>query len=121
MTQPCTTSAASSVIAALSRVSPRPGPERVLSEDVRKALASAGLLTEAEVVLTEGRVDLRVQATAIELKVQGSPAAVLRQLQRYGRDASVVDVVLVTSSAKLRAMPSQVEGKTLHVVWLPRL
>ncbi len=114
-------SAASSVISALRKLSPRPGPEKVLAEDVRAALARAGLLAASEVQLTEGRVDLRVQGTAIELKVKGSPAAVLRQLQRYGRDETVVDVVLVTSSAKLRSMPAMVEGKPLHVVWLPRL
>jgi len=114
-------SAASSVISALRQLSPRPGPEKVLAEDVQAALTRAGLLAASEVQLTEGRVDLRVQGTAIELKVQGSPAAVLRQLQRYGRDETVVDVVLVTSSAKLRSMPPMVEGKPLHVVWLPRL
>lgn len=114
-------SSARAVVLALSKLSPRPGPERVLAEDVRRALDLAGLLAESEAQLSEGRVDIRVASTAIELKVQGSPAAVLRQLQRYGRDDSVVDVVLVTSSAKLRAMPPRVEGKPLHVVWLPRL
>lgn len=115
------TSAASLVMQTLSTLVPRPGPESRLAEDVRLVLAQAGLRATIEAELTEGRVDLRVQGTAVELKVRGSAERVLAQLVRYARDPTVVDVVLVTTSAKLRRMPSAVEGKPLHVVYLPQL
>lgn len=110
-----------SVVSILRRLVPRPGPESVLVEDVRAALRSAGLLPETEVALKRGRVDLRAGSTAIELKVQGSPDKVLRQLAMYAEDPEIDDLVLVTSSAKLRSMPAQINGKPLVVVFLPRL
>lgn len=109
------------VVSALAPMVPRPGPESVLAEDVRSALRRAGLIPEIEVTLTQGRVDLRVGATAIELKVQGATEKVLSQLSRYAEDPTITDVVLVTSSAKLRVMPAEIGGKPLHVIYLPRL
>jgi|SRR5690606_11270448 len=110
-----------SVISILRGIVPRPGPESVLAEDVRAALRRAGLLPEVEVELTRGRVDLRVESIAVELKVQGAVDKVLAQLARYAEDPTIEVVLLVTSSAKLRAMPGSVGGKPLHVVYLPRL
>jgi hypothetical protein len=115
------TSSCDLVISILRRLVPRPGPETVLVEDVRAALRSAGLLPETEVALTRGRVDLRANGTAIELKVQGTAEKVLRQLTMYAEDPTIVDLVLVTSSAKLRSMPAEINGKPVHVVFLPRL
>lgn len=115
------TSQREAVVEILSRLVPRPGPESILVEDVRAALRRANLIPETEVALKRGRVDLRAGSTAIELKVQGTAATVLRQLQMYASDPTITDLVLVTSSSKLRSMPSQVHGKPLVVVFLPRL
>lgn len=109
------------VVAILSRLVPRPGPESILVEDVRAALRRADLIPETEVALARGRVDLRAGSTAIELKVQGTAERVLRQLTMYAEDPAVEDLVLVTTSAKLRAMPAEIHGKPLYVVFLPRL
>jgi hypothetical protein len=114
-------SAARSVVSILGTLIPRPGPETVLAEDVRAALIKAGENAMREVPLTRGRVDLRVGGTAIELKVKGTAEKVEAQLLRYAEDPTVLDLVLVTTSAKLRAMPSTIGGKKLHVVYLPRL
>lgn len=117
---PC--SDVSSILAILRRVTAPPGPERNLAESVERALAAAGVEFRRESRLSTGRVDLRIGPTAIELKVGGTSKAVLGQLARYGRDPSVTSVVLVTTSAKHKAeIPSEVEGKPIHVVWLPRL
>lgn len=115
------TSQREAVVEILSRLVPRPGPESILVEDVRAALRRADLIPETEVALKRGRVDLRAGSTAIELKVQGTADTVLRQLQMYAEDPAITDVVLVTSSSKLRSMPAQVHGKPLFVVFLPRL
>ena len=114
-------SSARSVISILATLIPRSGPEAVLAEDVHAALSKAGENPMREVPLTRGRVDLRVGGTAIELKVQGTVEKVEAQLLRYAEDPTVIDLVLVTTSAKLRAMPSSIGGKKLHVVYLPRL
>lgn len=114
-------SAARSVISILGTLIPRPGPESFLAEDVHAALSRAGENSMREVPLTRGRVDLRVSGTAIELKVKGTAEAVEAQLRRYAEDPTVIDLVLVTTSAKLRSMPSTIGGKKLHVVYLPRL
>lgn len=115
------TSNASLVISAIRKLTPRSGPESMLAEDVAAALRQAQIEISVESQLSRGRVDLRAGATAIELKVQGSPAKVLAQLRRYADDPTVVDVVLVTTSAKHRSLPSSVGGKPLRVVYLPRL
>jgi hypothetical protein len=109
------------VLEILRRLVPRPGPESILVEDVRAALRGANLIPETEVALKRGRVDLRAGSTAIELKVQGTAERVLRQLTMYAEDPEIDDLVLVTSSAKLRSMPAQINGKPLFVVFLPRL
>jgi hypothetical protein len=114
-------SPAAIVISILRRLVPRPGPESILAEDVRAALAGADLLAQHEAQLSQGRVDLRVGAVAVELKVQGTVDKVLAQLRRYAADPEIAEVVLVTTSAKLRAMPAEIGGKPLHVVYLPRL
>jgi hypothetical protein len=115
------TSRSADVVSILSQLVPRPGPESILVEDVRAALRGANLIPETEVALLRGRVDLRAGSTAIELKVQGTVDRVLRQLTMYAEDPAVIDLVLVTSSAKLRSMPAQINGKPLFVVFLPRL
>ena len=71
------------VVSALAPMVPRPGPESVLAEDVRSALRRAGLIPEIEVTLIQGRVDLRVGATAIE--VQSDPEAMRRLAEEYLR------------------------------------
>lgn len=101
---------------------PRTGPEYILAEDVRMALTAAGISFQSEVKLQTGRVDLRVEATAIELKVKGTAASVLKQLQRYTQDTTVEGIILVTSSRKLAVtMPTRIGKKPLMVIYLMRL
>lgn len=107
------------LLAALRTIVPRPGPEAVLALDVQTKLRAEGYAVSVEHQLKMGRVDLRVGSTAIELKVKGSIASVFRQLEMYAADPSVENIVLVTSSAKHRAMPPL--SKPLFVVYLPRL
>jgi signal recognition particle subunit SEC65 len=112
----------STLVGVLKRCVPRPGPESVLAQDLKEALRKAGIPFTHEAILSHGRVDLRVSSMAIELKVQGSPMGVLRQLARYGRDPTVTEVILVTTSRKISmSMPQTIEGKTLHVVYLLRI
>lgn len=109
------------LLSTLRSVTPRPGSEAVLAEDVLAALRGAGLDPTHEAKLSRGRVDLRIGPIAIELKVKGSAERVLAQLARYAEDPEITSVILVTSSAKHRLMPSTVGGLPLTVVYLPRL
>lgn len=62
----------------------------------------------------DGRVDLMVDALALELKTQGSHVAVLRQCARYARSDAVEAVLLVATTRSLVArMPQQLSGKAL--------
>lgn len=55
---------------------------------------------------------------AVEVKVRGARNAVLRQLARYATHTSVEGIVLVTTRSVLRAMPKDICGKPLAVVYV---
>lgn len=55
---------------------------------------------------------------AIEVKTKGSRAEVVRQLDRYAAHDQVTGLLLVTSLAKLRVMPSTLRGKPVSVLWI---
>jgi hypothetical protein len=57
---------------------------------------------------------------AIEVKVAGRPAAVLRQITRYAACPEVDALVLVTSRATHRTLGDgkPVNGKPVTVVWI---
>jgi hypothetical protein len=55
----------------------------------------------------------------IEIKVAGRAAPVARQLRRYAEHDQVRQLVLVTTRATLRAVPRELAGKSVLVVWLP--
>jgi hypothetical protein len=65
------------------------------------------------------RVDFVVApGIALEVKTQGAPADVLRQLQRYAAHDLISELVLVTTVAKHRSLPACISGKGLVVVHL---
>jgi hypothetical protein len=70
-------------------------------------------LREADIIdfyFPDGRIGL-------ELKVKGSPAAVMRQLQRYARSPEVDALILMTGHASLAAgCADMLAGKPVHVV-----
>lgn len=78
----------------------------------------SGVLREAQ--LEPGSiVDFLVSdVVAVEVKLDGSPMDVTRQLQRYAKNARVEAVVLVTTRAKHRAVPTALREKPVRVVWL---
>lgn len=102
------------------------GDEKALQEGVHAALERAGLAVHPEVSLNpRGRIDflvhreLRVggeclKPTGIEVKVAGSPATVLAQLQRYAPYCE--ELVLVTTKASHRQLAGDVAGVPCRVV-----
>ncbi len=95
--------------------------ERTLHEGVKTVLAAAGVAYEHERTISPtSRLDfwLPVSGAAIEVKVQGDPGNVLRQLTRYCGHDVVTGLLLVTTSAKLARVPATLCGKPVRAVRL---
>jgi ribulose-5-phosphate 4-epimerase/fuculose-1-phosphate aldolase len=67
---------------------------------------------------TFGRIDffLPDAKVGIELKVQGSPTAVLRQLHRYALSPKIHALILVTGRSRLAGVPQTLNGKPVLAV-----
>lgn len=92
--------------------------ERRLYLGLSEALTAAGIVFERERTIQlatgrAGRLDYYVPAyrLAIEVKVGGSPAAILRQLRSYAEHPDVDALLLITSLAKLAQIPDTLAGK----------
>lgn len=57
-------------------------------------------------------------AVAVEVKVDQSPMAVTRQLQRYAAHEKVQSLVLVTTRAKHKSVQRSLRKKPVRVAWL---
>ncbi len=73
-------------------------------------------LREYELTPDYGRIDffLPESGVGVELKTQGSPTAVLRQLYRYTRSPEIASLILVTARARLIPMDSRFNGKPVY-------
>lgn len=115
------TVALEAVAGVVERVTFRVTREAELQAGIAEALARARYPYQAEARLSDAdRVDFLVFGrVALEAKVDGSRADVLRQCQRYARAAKVASVLLVTTRAQHRGLPEALNGKPLRVVYLP--
>lgn len=100
------------------------GDEAAFQEGVAAALAARGVAFTREFALSagRGRIDFYLpdDRIGLELKVQGSPSDVARQLQRYALAPEIDALVLVTARARLGALPPTIGGKPLAVAALWR-
>lgn len=95
------------------------GDEDELQRGIDLALHGAGLTADREVRLSStDRPDFMVEGVAIEVKVDGTANALIRQLARYALHPSVIAIVVVTNRARLTAMPEAINMKPVHVVSL---
>ena len=95
--------------------------EDELQAQLAQALVQEGVAFAREHRLTaEDRVDFYLPRwrAAVEVKVDGSPAEVLRQLHRYSACADVACLVLVTRRARHGNLPSAIGAKPLHTCCL---
>ena len=94
-----------------------PANEADLQVQVLRALATAGIQADREVIAERGRYDLLARMPGsrivLELKVTGSAPAVERQAQRYALTDGVDAVVVVTVSNRLARELSRPDGDTL--------
>jgi hypothetical protein len=90
-----------------------------LHAGIEQVLADGGVNATAEARLSgRDRIDFLAGPVGIEVKIAGSAADVTRQLRRYATHPEIGALVLVTTRARHRALPRQIGGKPLRVVFL---
>lgn len=98
--------------------------ETELQESIEAALAREGFASvqrEVELSPTD-RIDFLLDSgVGLEVKMAGSLASVTRQLSRYARSPRVNVLVLVTTRSQLRAVPAELLGKPVEVIYLSPL
>ncbi|PZE66928.1 hypothetical protein [Curtobacterium sp. MCBD17_021] len=112
---------AADVVAVLDRTQLQFVSEDDLQESIRTALMAAGIPAERERRLSDGRSRIDLFANpgiGVEVKIDGSWAAVVRQLQRYAKCPEIDELILVTSRSKHHRIPTELEGKPVHLVSL---
>lgn len=93
--------------------------EADLQNGIEQLLKSRRLTYQREVKLGDGeRIDFMAGSVGVEVKIKGTPSAVLSQLERYAPYVS--ELVLVTGRLQLTRMPETVGGVPLTVVPLTR-
>lgn len=85
---------------------------QALIHDVLRA--RFGSLVQREAPAPGGRIDFRVADIGAEIKLEGQPAAIIRQISRYLDSPALAGLVLVT--AKAIAVPSMIKSKPVRVV-----
>ena len=94
--------------------------EDELQRGIEHVLRECEVPFEREPPLTRTeRPDFLVDgAIAVEIKIQGSPTQVLRQLSRYAGIATIEAILLVTTRNSHRSLPTVLHGKPIQTVYL---
>lgn len=90
------------------------GPERDIQEAVATILDGAGLKYVREFEMGKAnRIDFLIdEGVGLEVKVQGSPSAVVRQLFRYAEREEIKAMVVVSTRVRTTAiLPERIRGK----------
>lgn len=113
---------ASEIAAALRKKEFRYDNERDLQDGIERALAEGKFTYERERRLGDaGVADFLVSSSVcLEVKVEGAPAMVARQLLRYAGRPEVLEILLVTGRAALGRLPPTLRGKPVTVLALWR-
>lgn len=95
--------------------------EEDLQDSLERVFKVAQIAYEREVELSEkgGRIDFMLEGLiGVEVKVQGSPAEVTRQLVRYCDRPEIGGLILVTGRLRLSKMPQTIRNKPVAVAAL---
>lgn len=95
--------------------------EKDLQDGIAKVLEQSGIAFQREVSLSKAdRPDFMVGAVAIEVKVQGSLAALLRQISRYAKHEGLEEIIVVGTPHWLPRVPAELGGKPITSLRLLR-
>ncbi len=93
--------------------------EAELQVAVAEIFRMHGIAASREVRLSRGdRLDFLAGTVGIEIKVDGSLAALTRQLHRYAGLAEVSELLVVTTKSRLARVPREFGGKPIAVALL---
>ncbi len=93
--------------------------EQELQDGMWSVLVEAGFGVRREVSLTAAnRIDFMVGSVGIEVKVDGSLSALLRQSMRYARCEEILELLIVTALARHLNMPPTLNNKPVAVCHL---
>ena len=94
--------------------------EYALQDEIAATLDGCGLSYKRERSFGRGdRLDFLIEGgLALEVKVDGPAAGVLRQLHRYLAHDEILGVMLVTTRAHHRQVHGTLRGKPVFVLWL---
>lgn len=109
------------VVRLLTSFKLRWGSEATLHDSVEQVLLENEVQFEREVVLSQDdRIDffLPVNGIGIECKVDGSKAAVTRQLVRYAFNDRVSGLILITSKRSHIVDRAKILEKPFHQIWI---
>lgn len=115
---------AGDAVTRIARVLSTSNPTFVTEDDLQRELADvlgiAGWIAHREVRLSDGfsRIDLLLVRVGIEVKIDGTWRAVTTQLLRYARCDEIDHLILVTTRASHRLVPSTLNAKPVTVVVL---
>lgn len=94
--------------------------ERELQAGIEQVLRASGVEFVREARLgAAGTIDFLIGALGVEIKVQGALAEVTRQVHRYAQADAIDSLLVVTTRAQLKRLPTSMNGKpvrTLHLV-----
>lgn len=94
--------------------------ERELQDGIAQVLFQRGIRFDREVRLAPGDViDFLVEGVGLEVKVEGGPVEIRRQLLRYAKAPRVTALLLVTRKAQHDGQfPRKLGGKDVAVLTL---
>lgn len=93
--------------------------ERELQDGLARIFEARGLAFGREVRLgTIGTIDFLIGDVGIEVKIDGSLAALTRQLHRYAQADAIGALVVVAGRARFRGLPPAIADKPIRVIHL---
>lgn len=93
--------------------------ERTLQDQIEAVLTKEGTAFQREHELSDlDRIDFLVETIGIEVKINSSPAQVLRQLFRYSEHKDIDGLLLVTTRSRHTNLPPELNGVPVRVLYL---
>lgn len=106
------------VASALSGMGATSVTEADLQRMVCRRLTERGMEFREQVRTENGaRFDFMVGKIAMELKIKGGLAPLLRQLDRYAQE-KLDGIVVVTTKRQLMVLPAELRGMPIRGVWI---
>lgn len=95
------------------------GTENQVQRAIALVLTNHDVDYKREVRLdSASRIDFMIGTVGLEVKIGGGLSPLIRQLARYAEFATVSELVLVTTRASLARVPTELNGKRVHVALL---